>query len=108
MTERLHVGKTRINQPFFFYGCEIRLEHDGSIIMFTMRWYLERISNINLTHTRMKELQDKETKDDLKAYRSLAVTLLFWKCCTSSVCLRNAFDTTKTRIHAGAALSRCE
>ena len=42
MNERFNVGKTIINQPFFFDGREIRQEPDGSNIMSMMR-YLERV-----------------------------------------------------------------
>ena len=76
MKERFNVGKTISNQPFFFDGCEIRQKPDGSIIMSIMP-YLERVSPITLSSTRRKEPQNTATQEELKAYTSLADTLLF-------------------------------
>ena len=76
MKQRFHLGKTVINQPFFFDGCEICQEQDGAIVMSMMR-YIERVMAINLSSARRKHTEDKATHDELKAYRSLAGTILF-------------------------------
>lgn len=70
------VAKVMIDERFFFNGCEIVQDREGSLDM-SMERYLERINFITLARARRKQFEEMGTEAEEKTYQSLACTLLY-------------------------------
>lgn len=77
LRKRFEVGKFLIDEKLLFNGCEIEQDKDGSITM-SMKRYLERLTPINISRSRQKMRIDSATDKEVKQYRSLAATLMFF------------------------------
>lgn len=76
MKDRFTVGKSIIEKRMKYNGCVIEIGSDGAVTI-TMQEYLERLSPIDISRSRRKEIYAEATKEEVADYRSLAGTLMY-------------------------------
>ena len=76
MGKRFDVGKTVMDKPFLFDGCEIEQDHDGNIKI-SMHRCIEKVKHIPLSRQRRKQIHEPVSEDGRRHFRTLAGTLLY-------------------------------
>lgn len=76
LSKRFMVGKTFVDKPFNFIGCEVHQDREGNVRL-TMLRYVERISIIAISEIHKKERIELATKDEIRQYRGLAGTQMY-------------------------------
>jgi len=76
LSKRFEVGKSLVDSPFHFNGCEVEQDTVGNIIL-AMKGYMKQLVPIPLSRSRRKETASRATQEEISQYRSLAVIVLW-------------------------------